>query len=622
MSGPVVGQSEGLSLEIASLAAAYRDGLVSPTDVVNAVYDRIAARGSDAVWISLVPREVALLAAVDLGTAPDARPLWGIPFAVKDNFDTVGLDTTAACPAFSYSPAESATAVRLLLEAGALLVGKTNLDQFATGLNGTRSPYGIPQSPFDPTLISGGSSSGSAVAVSVGLVSFAMGTDTAGSGRVPAAFTSTVGIKPSRGLVSNFGMVPACQSLDCASVFALTVTDGATVLNVLSGVDARDPWSRELPAPTAAPVAADLAEMVLAVPVANDLGLDPHYQLVWDAAIGQLAVAGVQLVPIPFDEFFDAGSLLYEGPWLAERLSGLEDFFDEHPDDLHPVTREMLARGRGFTGADAFRGLSRLRALRGAATTRLSGFDALLTPTAPATFSIEDMLADPVVRNSALGRFTTFGNLLDMATVAVPAGFTAHGVPFGLSVSAFAGADARVAGIALAFEDLFALPLGATGAARRARTTPRSTSSTARPAAAAGAVPDDGLLLAVVGAHLSGMPLNAELVELGARLVEATRTSSEYRLYALPGGSVEKPGLVRSGNDGVSIELEIYCLPAVGVGSFLQRIASPLGIGTIRLEDGRSVHGFLCEQVAAAGAQDISGFGGWRRYVAESLVAP
>lgn len=606
MSGvPVRGDDAIGSLEIYSLQARYRSGELDPVAVIDAIFDRIESNGNDAVWISRVPRERARAAA---RAARADLPLYGIPFAVKDNIDAVALPTTAACPEFEYQPQADSTVVARLIAAGAILIGKTNLDQFATGLNGTRSPYGSPATPFDPAMISGGSSSGSAVAVSAGLVSFALGTDTAGSGRVPAAFTSTVGFKPSRGLVSNSGVVPACRSLDCVSVSSLTVADGALVLAQVAGVDSDDPWSRAMEVPPAVPGAVRLASLTLGIPATRDLGFDSGspYEAAWNTLLDSLAKAGVRTSEIDMGPFLEAGELLYNGPWLAERLSGVEDFVTEHPEAVHPVILELLESGRTVSGADAFRGLDHIHRLRAAVAPVFETVDCVLTPTAVRTFAVEEMLTDPIGSNSALGRFTTFGNLLDLAAVAVPAGMTDAGMPFGVSLVGAAGSDARLASIAAAVEELVDLPLGATGLRRVGRTR-------------GGSIDADGLLLAVVGAHLEGMPLHGQLTSIGAVLATRTTTSPEYLLYALADTVPAKPGLVRVGAGGSAIELEVYRVPRSRIGDFLAGVGAPLAIGTVRLSDGSAVHGFVCEPAAIEGATDITEFGGWRAYQAAGV---
>lgn len=596
------------SLEIAALRARYESGELTPGDVVSEVYDRIAARGDDSVWISLVPREEALRAAANLPGDPKSLSLYGVPFAIKDNIDAAGMDTTAACRDFAYHAAKSATVVTRLIEAGAILIGKTNLDQFATGLNGTRSPYGAPSTPFDDSMISGGSSSGSAVAVSAGLVSFALGTDTAGSGRVPAALTSVVGIKPSRGLVSTAGIVPACRSLDCTSVLSLTVADGSRVFAVIAGPDDADPWSRALPLPPADPAADELRGRVFGVPLPEQLGFgeDSGYLPVWQGLLDTLVAAGATVQEVDFAPFFAAGALLYEGPWLAERLSGLESFIDERPDSVNPVVLALLRAGKHISGTDVFRGVDSLRELSAQVAPILDRVDALLTPTTARTFSIEQMRADPITNNAALGRFTTFSNLLDLAAIALPAGQTSRGMPFGASISAAAGSDGELLSLASAIEKTLGLRLGATGHARIGGIEPPA------PLAESPAT----MRLAVVGAHLQGMPLNAQLRDLGAVLIEKTRTAAEYRLFALAGAVPPKPGLLRVDEDGAAIEVEVYALPTAAFGEFIAAVTLPLAIGSLRLADGSTVHGFVCEPAGLVGARDITEFGGWRAFVA------
>jgi allophanate hydrolase len=439
------------SLQRATLHRAYRSGRLSPPDVVAAVYDRIAARGEDHVWIHLLSREEAISQAQELeqrfagGPLP---PLYGLPFGVKDNVDVAGLPTTAACPRLAYVAEETAPVVARVLDAGAMLIGKTNLDQFATGLTGTRSAYGIVRNPFDERVIAGGSSSGSAVAVAAGLVTFAIGTDTAGSGRVPAGLTGTVGVKPSRGLVSSRGIVPACRSLDCPSVFALSVADGAAVLAVVAGPDAADPYSRALPAPPATPRWTDLTCLRVGVPDPAALEMtDEDARRAFAAARERLAAIGVQVIAVDLGPFVEAGSLLYDGPWVAERVAGLETFIVEHADALHPVTREVLAGADRLTGVDVFRGMHALARARTATTPVWDAVDVLMVPTAPGAPLIEDVLADPIGENAALGRFTNFVNLLDLAGLAVPSTTTPAGVPVGVTFLGRAGSDALLAGL-------------------------------------------------------------------------------------------------------------------------------------------------------------------------------
>jgi allophanate hydrolase len=431
-------------LGVSALRAAYLEGRLTPRDVVEEVVARITARGDDAVWISRVDPDVLEERADALQRHdPGSLPLYGIPFAVKDNIDTHGLPTTAACPAFAYVPDTDATAVRRLLDAGAVLVGKTNLDQFATGLTGVRSPYGACESVFGGDLVAGGSSSGSAVAVAAGTVAFSLGTDTAGSGRVPAAMNGVVGLKPTRGLVSTAGVVPACRSLDCVSVFARDLDDAAAVLAVAAGPDDTDPWSRTPPPARPLPRTPRLA-----VPAVAALRADPGVTAVFEQVVARARGAGAQVVPVDLEPFVAAGDLLYTGPWVAERLAGPASFAQEHPDDVLPVTRAVLEGGRRHSAVDAFRGLHRLQELRARCDRVWAHADALLLPTTPTTFTRTEIRADPIGRNLELGRFTQFANLLDLAAVAVPGGSTTDARPVGVTLLGPAFTEAALIHIA------------------------------------------------------------------------------------------------------------------------------------------------------------------------------
>jgi allophanate hydrolase len=529
---------------------------------VDRYLQRRQERGDDGVWISTVPADVLR----DLAAAaPADRPLSGLTFAVKDNIDVEGLPTTAACPDYGYRPERTAPVVQRLLDAGAVLVGKTNLDQFATGLTGARSPYGTPESVFGGGLIAGGSSSGSAVAVAAGLVDFALGTDTAGSGRVPAALNGIVGVKPTRGLLSTLGVVPACRSLDCVSIFAPDVAAASAVLRVARGPEDDDPWSRVGP-----DTVRDPATLRLGVPADLDFFGDAGQEKAFADAAGRLgAVTTVDAGPL-----LEAGDLLYRGPWVAERLADLDDFLRTRPDSVLPVTRAVLETGRAYTAADAFRAQHRLQELR-AWTARLwRRIDALVLPTVGTTYTHAEIAADPIGRNLNLGRYTQFANLLDLAAVTVPNGFTADGRPASLTVFGPAFSDGTLA--------LLAAALSA----------------------------PEVITIAVVGLHLSGEPRNGELLDRGATLVGAARTAPCYRLYRLPSGV---PGLVRA-TAGQPIEVELWQLPASTVGSLLAGVAAPLSLGRVRLADGTDVTGFLCEAYAVAGAEDITASGGWRNH--------
>lgn len=569
-----------MNLRIAALRAAYRAG-VTPRGVI----ERLDLSGK-AVWISLADALAVADALPRRWPDPaDRPPLYGIPFSVKDNIDVAGLPTTAACPDFAYRPTVSAPLVDRLREAGAILVGKNNLDQFATGLTGTRSPYGTPANPFDARYIPGGSSSGSAVAVATGAVSFSIGTDTAGSGRVPAALCDVVGLKPSRGLVSTLGIVPACPSLDCASVFALSVADAATVLDVIAGYEPADPWSRRLPATATAPAR-------VGVPTRTEFGGDGDAARVFDAAVARLETLGVTLVPVDLEPFLAAGRLLYQA-WVAERWTRLGDFVTAHPQGVHPVTRQVLTGATGYSAADAFGAMHRLQALRAQTEPVWRDVDALMVPTVPTTFTVADVEADPIGRNAFLGHYTQFANLLDLAGIAVPAGCTPTGLPHGIQFLAPAGHDGALVALAGAFEAHVPVRL-----------------DHADPPPPAG---DNGhVLLAVVGAHRTGQPLHPELAACGAVPVGPTWTAERYRLFALKGG---RPGLVRVHSGGAAVEVELHRIPTEGLGSLLVGVPAPLGLGRVELADGSTVVGFLAESYALAGEPDITGYGSWPAYL-------
>ena len=590
------------SLDLATLAAGYRDGGTTPTGVARAVLARIGAAGEDHVWISRVSAADLLARAAALEglsqTKRAALPLYGVPFAVKDNIDTAGLPTTAACPDFAYQPDESATAVQRLLDAGAMLVGKTNLDQFATGLVGVRSPYGIPRNSFDPACVPGGSSSGSAVAVASGLVSFALGTDTAGSGRVPAAFNNIVGLKPTKGLVSTAGVVPACRSLDCVSVFALTVEDTMEVLAVMAGPDPRDAYSRSAPVVPAAL----RAPFRFGMPRAEQLRFFGNAEAgrLYGEAVERLRGLGGEAVTIDFAPFAETAALLYHGPWVAERTAAVGDFIAAHPGAGHPVVAGIVEGGRTRSAIDAYRAMYRLEELRRDTAPVWDAIDVLAVPTAGTIYTIEEVLADPVALNTNLGTYTNFTNLLDLCGIAVPSGFQADGRPAGITLLAPAFREAAVAAVASAAHRAAGVTLGATGAAL----------PPARPVTYGGG----GLVpLLVVGAHLSGQALNRHLTDAGGRRLGSVVTAPRYRLHALP-GEPARPGMLRVASDGVAVEGEVWSLTPEAFGRIVAGIPSPLSVGTVELSDGSMVKGFLCEAADIAGAPDISRFGGWLAY--------
>ncbi|HZF22454.1 MAG TPA: allophanate hydrolase [Burkholderiales bacterium] len=595
-------------MTISSLLADYRSGKRTPGAVVESLVS-----GDDetyaCAWICKVGPDVLARRARQLEQALredpraiDRLPLFGVPFAVKDNIDVAGLPTTAACPAFSYVPERSATAVEKLEAAGAILVGKTNLDQFATGLVGTRSPYGAVPNAFRPEYISGGSSSGSAVTVARGQVSFTLGTDTAGSGRVPAGFNNIVGLKPSRGLISARGVVPACQSLDCVSVFALTVPDAVAVLGVARGPDPEDPWSRTLN--LSVPPLAE--RFTFALPGPLEFYGDDHARHAFHDAVDKLEGLGGKPIGVDFSVFLETAALLYEGPWVAERLAAIRPFFESHPDQVHPVVRKIIEGASGFSAADLFSGLTKLEALRKRAAGLWDRADVLVVPTSPTIYTIKEVLAEPFLNNRRLGHYTNFVNLMDLAACAVPASMRPDGLPCGITLIAPAGTDLMLANLAQRFHHLTGLKLGAL--------------DEVLPPPAAIATGDDSVRVAVVGAHLSGLPLNHQLTGRGARLEKPARTTARYRLFALPGTTPPKPGMVRDADKGSVIDVEVWRLPVAEYGSFVAGIPSPLGIGQVELDDGEWVQGFLCESWAVNGAEEISHLGGWRAYLASKAA--
>jgi allophanate hydrolase len=592
---------------VAEILQAYRSGRTAPAEIVARSYARIRALADPAVFISLFDEGEAMAQAERLAAeASRDLPLYGIPVAVKDNIDVFGLPTTAACPDFAYRPGRDAAVVARLRAAGAIVIGKTNLDQFATGLVGARSPYGIPRNPLDPALIPGGSSSGSAVAVATGLVPVALGTDTAGSGRVPALFNNIVGLKPSLGLISTAGVVPACRTLDAISVFALTTDDASAVLAVAAGFDLEDPFCRRRPlqAPCAVP-----PRLRIGMPCAGqsiffgDRDAKENYRV----ALDRLARLGATIVPVDIAPFYETARLLYEGPWLAERYVATRAFLASTPQSMHPVTREIVLGGAHLSAADAFAAFYQLAHLRRTVEARFAQIDMLALPTAPTLYTVEEVLADPIGLNSRLGTYTNFVNLLDLCGLAVPAALHDNRRPFGITLLAPAGQDGLLAAVGRQFHADTGLALGALGRKQGALT------PLCEP-------PSEDVPIAVVGAHLSDMPLNHELCGHGARFLETTTTAADYRLYALSGTTPPKPGLLRvATGSGSAIAVEIWAMAAAPFGRFTASVPAPLTIGSVRLADGRAVKGFLVEAEAVNGARDISKFGGWRNFVAQEI---
>lgn len=532
---------------------------------------------------------------------PPSGPLAGLLFAVKDNIDVLGYPVTAACPAFSYQPSAHASVVQKLLDASSQCVGKTNLDQFACGLNGTRSPYGAVPNAFNPNYVSGGSSSGSAYVVATGQVDFALGTDTAGSGRVPAGLNNIVGLKPSKGLLSLHGVVPAAQSVDCVSIFARTVGLAAQVLQVCMGFDSRDPYSRQI----------SLKrnswgnKFTFGIPDVLDFAGDAMAQTEFEKAVAHLEQLGGTAVRIDFSPFAKTANMLYDSALLAERYSGIQAFFDAHEGEVMEPVRSIIAKGKSYSAADLCEAQSQLRALAQQTQTLWRNMDVLLVPTAPTHYTIAQMQDNPVELNRILGTYTNFVNLLDYAALSVPASIRPDGLPFGVTLIAPSGSDWQLAELGQRFHHSTGLLQGALPLPLPPMAEPIGIENSAVAC----------LPLAVVGAHLTGMPLNSQLVERGAQLLKATHTAAHYRLYALPNTQPPKPGLKRVTEQGSSIAVEVWNIPLHQLGSFLALIPAPLGLGSLELEDGTWVHGFICEGYALEGAQDVTHFGGWRAFV-------
>ena len=580
---------------------AYAQG-ATPAELLE--QQRLACDAQDTAWISIASAEllqtqIAELEALEQAQGREQLPLYGVPFAVKDNIDVAGFRTTAACEAFAYVAQKDAFAIQRLRNAGAIVLGKTNLDQFATGLVGTRSPYGIVPNAFDSGLISGGSSSGSASVVARGLVPFALSTDTAGSGRVPAGFNQIVGLKPTPGAVSGTGLVPACRTLDCIGVLACTVADSASVMSVMEGHDATDAYSR--PRPMAA-AHKPLAQLRIATPANRQLS--PGYETAFSDFCARLQTQTAQLEEVSFDTLSAVAELLYYGPWVAERVVGARSIYQDQPEKMLPVVRSVLDVARQFSAADTFAAQYRLLDLQQQADRLWQDWDLLCVPTAPRHPRIDEVMAEPIAVNSEMGIYTNFVNLLGWSAIAIPASRLPDGLPFGITLIAPGWREPDLVRWAAQLEQQAALPAGVTGLQAKAAAAPVTWTVGAQ---------GDMIQVAVVGAHLSGMPLNHELQSCGARCVEATHTSPHYRLYALQGTVPPKPGLSRS-DDGAAIAVEVWEMPLAHFGRFVAGVPAPLGIGTVTLANGKSCKGFICEGHALAQATDITAFGGWRAY--------
>jgi allophanate hydrolase len=599
---------ETLGFDRHHLHQAYARGL-DPAAVLAECRRRIAALGDPGIFLHLAADDALAAAVAALPPFDPVRyPLWGLPFAVKDNIDVGGTPTTAACPAFAYTAEVDATAVARLRAAGAIQVGKTNLDQFATGLVGVRTPYPVPKNALDPGIVPGGSSSGSAVAVAQGLVTFALGTDTAGSGRVPAALNNIVGLKPSLGALSTRGVIPACRTLDCVSVFALSVDDAWAAFAAAAAFDPDDPFSRDRPAGGYGPCPSPLRVGVPTPSSRRFFGDDAQARM-FEAALADLEALGATAVPVDLEPFYAVAALLYEGAWVAERLAAIEAFMASHPDALHPTTRAIIGGAERLSAVDAFKGLYRLAELRRAVEPVIAGIDLLVVPSIPGFVTLAEIAEDPIGPNSRLGTYTNFVNLLDLAAITVPTRPRADGRPGSVTLIGQGGTDGRLASVARALHALAGQPLGAIGRPPEAGPPPPS---------AAG--PGE-LEIVVVGAHMRGMPLAPELTAVGGRFLRATTTAPRYRLWALAGMSPPRPGLTRTAEDDPAagaIEAEVWALPEVAFARLTASIPAPLSIGTVELADGTAPKGFLAEAAGTKGALDITAVGGWRRYCAQN----
>lgn len=592
-------------LRLDSVRAAYQSGHLTPRQLILALREKAAALNPEYhLYIHLLePDELEpYLAALESRDIADL-PLYGVPFSIKDNIDLAGVATTAACPAYAYVPERSATIVEQLIALGAIPLGKTNLDQFATGLNGSRSPFGACPNSVLKDYPSGGSSSGSSLAVALGVSSFALGTDTAGSGRVPAALNNLVGMKASKGLISTAGVVPACRTLDCVTTFTATAREASQLLALTAQLDPRDDYSRSNPLWNDASAFGAPRPFRFGVPRAQDLEYFgcPQGPLLFGDAIDRLTAMGGEAVTIDLSPFLEAAGLLYNGPWVAERYSVAGDLMQSNPHAVLPVIRAVLAKAPSVTGVETFNAHYRLQALKAICDRIMQDVDCVVTPSIGRPVTSAELEAEPVLRNSELGYYTNFVNLLDYAAVAVPSAFMDNGLPWGVTVFGRVFTDQYLLSIADALQRHTQLPLigGLT-----AQLTPPAT--VAR---------NDMARIVVCGAHLDGLPLNRQLKQRGARLLEATQSSADYQLYALAGGPPFRPGMVRVEHDGVAIAVEVWELPSRELGSFLTGIPAPLGLGKVQLADGRWECGFICEPYGLAGAVNISHLGGWRAYV-------
>ncbi|CAG8998266.1 MAG: Allophanate hydrolase [Candidatus Celerinatantimonas neptuna] len=580
-------------MTIHAIHQAYLDQRITPEELLGHCLS-LAKNDTHHAWIATIS-DAQLKGYLEQlkSHSPADKPLYGIPFAIKDNIDLAGLETTAACPDYAYEPGQNAFVVDRLIEAGAIPIGKTNLDQFATGLVGTRSPYGACQNSFDPNYISGGSSAGSAVAVASGQVCFALGTDTAGSGRVPASFNNILGLKGSLGRISCSGVVPACKSLDCVTLFATNSDDLTRIWPIAAQFDENDPFAREQPLAIHQPT----GHFTFGVPDTKTLEFfgDHEASRLFESAIEHLKAIGGRPKPIDLTPFIDAAKLLYDGPWVAERLAGIQDFYKEHHQSCLPVIQTIIGNAARYSAVDAYQSLYQLRALKRQADRELAKVDVILTPTSGTIYTIDELNQEPIRFNSNLGFYTNFMNLLDYAAIALPAGFRSkgskQGLPFGITLFSQSFSDPVLLALANRWEQQLKLPQGAMPS------------------------PQTTIDIAVCGAHLSGMALNHQLTDKGGELLSQTATAPCYRFYALADYPPRRPALIRDTSNGDSIDVEVWRLPAEHLAGFLSAIAPPLGLGKVELASGQWVTGFISEPCAVEGAKDITELKNWRNYI-------
>ncbi|MEM5450711.1 allophanate hydrolase [Paraburkholderia guartelaensis] len=592
-------------LRLSTLRSAYRDGRLTPRTLVTELLGKASALNPEFNLFIHLLTESEVAPYLDWLEKQDFErlPLYGVPFAIKDNIDLAGVQTTAACPGFAYMPKESATLVSQLISLGAIPIGKTNLDQFATGLNGTRSPYGKCRNSVHPDYPSGGSSAGSSLAVALGVASFALGTDTAGSGRVPAGLNNLIGLKPTKGILSTAGVVPACRTLDCVTYFTATAGEASELLSLTAQTDVRDAYSRRNPQWNSASAFGKPTSFRFGVPARLEFAGCAESPELFASARVRLEAAGGEAVEIDFEPFVEAANLLYQGPWVAERYSVAGELMSATPDAVLPVIRNVLAKAPGATAVELFRAQYRLQALKAICDAVLDSLDFVLTPTYPRPVTLAELEKDPIGPNSLLGYYTNFMNLLDYAAVATPTAFMKNGLPWGVTVFGRAFTDQYLLGVADVLQT--ASGIECVGGSRP--------EPSARRVAA-----NDRIRVAVCGAHMQGLPLNKDLVSRGARRMQVTHTAAHYRLAALPASAdgTRRPGLWRVAGNGSEIAVEVWDMPSVELGSFMATVPSPLVLGKVELSDGSWVTGFLCEPYGVKSGTDISEFGGWRAWLA------